>query len=137
VTQAAVQQGVLTCASRINQVTNYLGFNSDSGAVLLAPPNVPDQRVLPVSLESPVEGRSAYVSVTFAPNQANGCGATFDAVVYWPQSCVTVMEKQFSAFKRTGFIKKNIAVLDGGISSKVFLMPAGNGCISIKKEVVL
>jgi hypothetical protein len=31
-----------------------------------------------------------------------------------------------------------VAVLDGGQATKVFLMKAGeNGCISIKKEVVL
>jgi hypothetical protein len=34
-------------------------------------------------------------------------------------------------------LKKDIAVLDGGASTKVFLMPAGSGCLSIKKEVVL
>jgi hypothetical protein len=28
-------------------------------------------------------------------------------------------------------------VLDGGVASKVFLMSAGSGCVSIKKEVVL
>jgi hypothetical protein len=27
-------------------------------------------------------------------------------------------------------------VLDGGLSTKVFLMPAGSGCVSVKKEVV-
>lgn len=137
VTQAAVQQGVLNCAARINQVSNFLGFGPQAGAVLLVPPSQPDQRLLPLGMEVPTDTGTAYVSATFAPNQANGCGAAYDAVVYWPQKCEAVATKQFATLKRTGQLKTSITVLDGGPATKVFLMPAGSGCVSIKKEVVL
>ena len=137
VTQAAVQQGILNCAGRINQVTNFLGFNNQSGAVLMTPPNQPDLRLIPLAMEIPTENGSAYVSAEFAPNQANGCGAAYDAVVYWPQRCDIVASRQFAALKKVGALKKDITVLDGGLATKVFLMPAGSGCVSIKKEVVL
>ncbi len=71
------------------------------------------------------------------PNQANGCGAAYDAVVYWPLKCDAVAAKQFASLKKVGQLKKDISVLDGGVATKVFLMPAGSGCVSIKKEVVL
>ena len=137
VTQAAVQQGVLNCAARINQVSNFLGFSPQAGALLLVPPSQPDQRLLPLAMEVPTESGGAYVSATFAPNQANGCGAVYDAVVYWPQKCEAVATKQFASLKRTGQLKTSLTVLDGGPATKVFLMPAGSGCVSIKKEVVL
>lgn len=137
ITQAAVRQGALNCASRINQVSNFLGFGPQAGAVLMMPPSQPDQRLIPLAMEVPTDGGSAYVSATFAPNQANGCGATYDAVVYWPQPCEAVAAKQFASLKRAGQMKTSITVLDGGTATKVFLMPAGNGCISIKKESVL
>lgn len=38
ITQAAVQLGALSCAARINQVTQYLGFSAQAGALLMAPP---------------------------------------------------------------------------------------------------
>ena len=98
----------------------------------------PDTRLLPLALEVPTDAGSAYVSATFAPGQANGCGATYDAVSYWPQKCEAVAAKQFAGFKRMEqALRKNITVLDGGAATKVFLMPAGSGCVSIKKEVVL
>lgn len=137
VTQAAVQQGILNCAGRINQVTNFLGFNNQSGAMLMTPPNQPDLRLVPLAMEIPTESGSAYVSAHFAPNQANGCGAAYDAVVYWPQKCDTVASRQYAALKKVGQLKRDITVLDGGFATKVFLMPAGSGCVSIKKEVVL
>jgi hypothetical protein len=137
VSQAAVQQGVLTCAARSNQVSNFLGFGPQAGAILMMPPNQPDQRLLPLAMEVPTDSGSAYVSATFAPNQANGCGAAYDAVVYWPQKCDAVAAKQFASLKRVGQMKTNITVLDGGEATKVFLMSAGGRCVSIKKEVVL
>lgn len=139
VTQAAVQLGAMNCASRINQVTNFLGFNNLAGATLMVPPTQVDQRVLPLAMEVATDGGSggAYVSATFAPNQANGCGAAYDAVVYWPLACDAVATQQFAGLKKVGLLKKAITVLDGGVATKVFLMPAGTGCVSIKKEVVL
>ncbi|OGR01258.1 MAG: hypothetical protein A2505_10400 [Deltaproteobacteria bacterium RIFOXYD12_FULL_55_16] len=108
ITQAAVQKGVLNCASRINQVTNFLNYGPQAGAFLMLPPNPPDQRLVPLAMEVPTESGSAYVSVTFAPNQANGCGAAYDAVMYWPQKCEVVASKQFSTLKKTGPLRKDI-----------------------------
>lgn len=88
-------------------------------------------------MEVATEQGSAYVSATFAPNQANGCGAAYDAVVYWPLACDALASKQFSSLKKIGMLKKAITVLDGGVATKVFLMPAGTGCVAIKKEIVL
>lgn len=137
ITQAAAQKGVLACAGRIEQVSNFLGFSPQSGALLMAPSAQPDQRLVPLVMEVPAGDGGAYISASFAPNQANGCGATYDAVVYWPQSCDVVAPKSFAGLKNLGRLKGHIAVLDGGPNLKVFLMPAGAGCVSVKKEVVL
>lgn len=137
VTQAAVQQGVFACAGRINQVSSFLGYTAQAGALLLPPPSSPDQRLIPLVMEVATANGPAYVSATFAPNQANGCGAAYDAVVYWPQNCEQVASTQYSGLKKTGALKKDITVFSAGSGSMVFLMRAGSGCVSIKKEVVL
>ena len=138
VTLAAAQQGVLSCSSRINQVVTSLGVTESSGGTWLLPPTQQDQRLAPLALEVPTTlGGSAYISATFAPNQANGCGASYDAVFYWPQSCDEVTKQSFVGLKSLGRLKKDIAVLDGGANIKIFLMPAGAaGCVSIKRELV-
>lgn len=137
VTQAAVQQGVFSCAGRINQVSSFLGYTPQAGALLMPPPAQPDQRLVPLAMEVATASGPAYVTVTFAPNQANGCGAAYDAVAYWSQKCEVVAAQQFVGLKKVGLLKKDITMLDGGAATKVFLMPAGSGCVSIKKEVVL
>lgn len=137
ITQTATQAGVLSCATRINQVTDMLTARSRSGAFLFLPRSQPDQRIFSASLEVLGEGVPAvYASESFAPNQANGCGVMYEAVAYWNASCDDVATRQFPGNKRVGVLYRNIAILDGEDSVRIFLMPAGTGCVSIKKEVL-
>ena len=139
VTLASAQQGVLSCSGRINQVVSALGVTDKAGVALMLPPVQQDQRLVPLALEMPTTlGGSAYISATFAPNQAIGCGASYDAVVYWPKSCDEVTQQSYAALKLLGRLKKDLVMLDGGANIKVFLLPAGAaGCISIKREILL
>lgn len=138
ITNAALKSGVNACAGRIEQVANFLTADSQSSAVLFLPPSLPDQRLVSTSIE--VENKNgplAYASASFAPGMANGCGGMYETVVYWSASCDQVAMRSFSKLKRIGVISRSIVILDGGISTRIFLMPAGVGCVSIKKEVVL
>lgn len=137
-TKAAVNGGALSCAGRINQVINFLSDGSQGvGAQVVIPSVDPDRKLLSISLEIQNENMpAAYAGTCFAPNQANGCGAMYETVVYWNKICDDVAAKQFAGLKRVGAMRKEIAVLDGGADLKVFLMPAGSGCVSIKKEVI-
>jgi len=137
ITNAAVKSGVLSCAGRVEQVANFLTANSRSGAILFVPPTKPDQQLVSASIE--IESREvplAYGSASFAPGMANGCGTMYEAVVYWRAPCEEIASRQFPGLKRVGVLSRSIAILNGGVSTRIFLMPAGGGCVSIKKEVV-
>jgi hypothetical protein len=137
ITEAAMKAGVKACKDRINQVSNFLTANTKTGWLLFQPASKPDQRLISVSMEAATKDiASAYVSESFAPNQANGCASVYETVVYWEKGCPVVAIKQFATFKKAGVLSKNISVLDGGPGVRVFLMPAGEGCIAIKKEVL-
>jgi hypothetical protein len=76
VTRAAVQRGILQCASRVEQLTRFLGFGPQAGAVLMAPANPADRRLFSVQLEVPAGATgNTLIDMDFAPGQANGCGA--------------------------------------------------------------
>ena len=141
VTQAAVQQGILQCAARVEQLSRFIGFanTTQAGALLVAPAPPVDQRLFSVAIELPAGAvGNSLVDISFAPNQANGCGATYQAVSYWTQSCEALALSQFASFKKNRPLQQDVMVLDGGPATKVFLMKAGDsGCVSIKKEIVL
>ena len=137
-TQAVVQRGVLSCAARVEQVSRFLGFGPQAGAHLMTPPAPPDQRLFSLQVELPAGATgNSLVDMTFAPGQSNGCGATYQTVTYWQQSCEAVGSQQFANFKPSQPLQRDVTVLNVGPMTKMFLMRAGAaGCISIKKEIV-
>jgi hypothetical protein len=56
-------------------------------------------------------------------------------VQYVPKSPKEVRATIFKGIVNEHILKKNIIVLDAG-NVKIFLMPAGQGCIVIKKQVL-
>lgn len=137
ITQAVAQQGVSKCLGRVNQVTSFLTGNAPSGAMLFVSPANGDRRLASVSMEIQTPNALTYANTVFAPGQgANECGATYEGVTYWNASCDDVATRVYAAFKPGRPLRQYIAVLDGGPAVKVFLMPAGQGCVSVKKEMV-
>lgn len=121
ITQAAMNAGVNSCAGRINQVTNFLLTGSTgAGATIFLPNDNPDRQLFSTSIEIPLKDNTAYASASFAPNQASGCNGMYETVVYWPQNCAQVAEKQFGAFQKAAPLSKNIAVRESGTTVKVF-----------------
>lgn len=136
VTQAAVQSGVLTCVSRINQVMTFLTANGKSSAFLFAPAKQPDLGMFSVSIASDDPSvATRYASASFAPTANGLAAAVYDTVEYVAQSPDAVEKSTFKSLKRKGTLGKDTIMLDGGPVT-VFLMPAGSGCIVIRKEVV-
>lgn len=135
--KAAASAGIQACAGRIQQVTQFITANSQSAGFLFMPPAQPDQRLVTFSFEvQATNAPTVYASATFAPRQANDCGAEYEAVAWWPDSCDAVAAKQYAQLNRRPPLHKDILMLEGLPSARVFLMPAGSGCVSIKKEVV-
>ena len=130
--------GVLACASRVDQVAKFLTGGVPGNFWLFLPATARDQHIVSASIEvGTKEVPAAYASADFAPGMANGCGAIYESVVYWPEKCSEVASKHFTALPKGQNLGKLIFSLDAGNGARVFLMPAGSGgCVSIKKELL-
>ena len=138
VTQAAVQQGALSCAARINQVSSFVtGSNPSNGQLLTGPQDRVNKDIVATAIEVEGSGITSLVTSSYAPGAgASECSATYDAITYWNASCAMVATSNYGAYKLTPPLMRSVYVLDGGPTVKVFLMPAGSGCVSVKKEMV-
>lgn len=128
--------GVSHCQGRIQQVTDFLANGSNSGATLLLPPDHLNDHMVSTSLEVFDGSTVFYANMDFAPLIAYGCDASFETVAYWPEKCETIAKTQFKQAKNTGKMRQHISVLTSGSTLQIFLMPAGNGCVSIKKQAL-
>jgi len=136
-TQTAAQAGVLSCAVRIEQVARFLGAGNQISFLFLMPPPPRDQRLVALAMEIANKAvPSAYASAEFAAS-AQGCGASYETVTYWPVQCEEVVAKYFPEVRKAPALGKSIAALDAGGNTRIFLMPAGaGGCVTIKKELL-
>lgn len=129
--------GDTQCAQQVSKVSNFLGFQQNSGALLMTPKKErANERLIPVVIEQPIsKNDTALVSATFSPYGKADCMATYDAYVVWSDFCQSVASKHYGNLKISGKLKQNITVLDGGPNVRIFLIPVGNMCISVKKEI--
>ena len=134
--QTAINAGITDCVGRIQQVTDFLTANSKSGAFLFIAPADTNRQIVSASLEIQAGAVSSYASASFAPAGNNACSAMYETVSYWANECETVAKRAFPTLPAAGKLGGSISMLDGGHNMRIFLMPAGQGCLSIKKEVV-
>ena len=133
---AMVGQGVVHCQERVHQVADFLASGSNSGARLLMPTDHLNDHMVSASLEVFNGSVLFYSNMDFAPLVAYGCDAVFETVTYWPNSCDVIAKTQFKQAQNTGKMRQYISVLTAGSNLQIFLMPAGNGCVAIKKQAI-
>jgi hypothetical protein len=143
--KAIAKSGIRTCKSLSDRSLNFIvGNASSSSGLLFVAPQETNSRVFSTSLAVENEDLTTYASATFATYGIIGCGMAVDLVTYWPDDCgsvAAVIENQLRAVRENregsnGLLGSRIVVLDGGPNMRIFLLPAGFGCVQIKKEII-
>lgn len=136
ISQSAIQQGAVKCGEKITQFTDFLSAGGLASAHLFVAPSLPDRRVVSTSMEVQSGQAVSYVGASFAPDGvANHCSGVYEAVTYWQNTCDEVARGPFATFKVANPIRQAVRTLEGGPTVRVYLLPAGVGCVSIKKEI--
>lgn len=136
---AAQNAGIRTCKPMTEQVHRYLvGPNSKSTGLYVAAPANANAKISSsiIEIENNLGNTITYTSASFAPYGESGCGVAYDAVTYWKESCAELASKVLKELKPVGTLGNKIEMLDGGPNMRMFLMPAGTGCVQIKKEIL-
>ena len=136
----ATSTGLKSCAEPFGQLVQFLGANAGVGAQLFFPQGIADISQTSLSMEvAPLATpNESFASLTVAPVLAGQCAFSYDTVTYFPSACGDVSKQVFPQMEPEGVLLKNVAVLrKPGPASlmRVYLMPAGPGCVAIKKEV--
>lgn len=133
----ARKNGMSTCVKRIDQVHKFLIGQSQAGIFTFMPPTGnPDAQVFSTSLEvHQANAMVAYASSSYSPGNS-GCTGLYETVSYRASSCKKVLTDNYPDLKIGNPLRKDIQVLDGGKTMRIFLMPADKGCVVIKKEIV-
>lgn len=129
--------GSKRCAPRIHQVVDFLTARSKSGTSVFIPgaPRDPDGSMLSLSMEVANGDVLAYASASFHPRHEQECAGVYETVTYWQNACSEVAATHYPKIKRSPMLAQ-LSVLEVDTSTRIFLMPAGQGCVTIKKQVI-
>ena len=95
----------------------------------------PDDSLVSISSEIISGNTITYASANFAP-RADGCSAEYEQVSHWSNTCDEVFTVHYISFKPMGVLQQQIKVFYTNPATRVMMIPAGTGCVVIKKEIV-
>ena len=136
ISRAAQNAGLRTCKPAIDQVNRYLIGDGISSGVLFSASENANDRIVTSSIVIENKQGLTYATASYSPYGDVACGVSYEAVTYWKESCAELSSKVLRDMPRMDPLGKKIITLDGGPSMRMFLMPAGTGCVQIKKEVL-
>jgi hypothetical protein len=133
----AQKNGIVTCLPAVKNISEFLlGDHSNYGASSSWATENTDKQMFISRIEKTYkDGDSELMTMYVAPTTSGLCASAYEKVTYWPSSCMKVAKETFSTFEYKGELNEVITHLakDG---DPLFLMKAGNGCVSIKQERV-
>jgi hypothetical protein len=122
-----------TCAASVQQAMTFL-FEGTHARFIAQPLGSDSDRwpaVFVVESQPPTGGHTHLSTLMIAPN----CSGMYEQVVYWSDPCDVVKSSVFAKFTGDQVLLKDVRVSSSGPALNVYLMPAGPGCVSVKKEL--
>lgn len=137
VLKQATGRGMRTCFPQLSKLLQYMNTNVEMGTQTFFAGDSPDYDLVSLSTELTNKTSLSFASADIAPVISASCAFTYDTVTYWPVDCDQVAQQFFGKMQSEGVLQSTIRILSDFKTPlmRVYLMPAGSGCVAIKKEV--
>jgi len=129
------QAGVKRCAPIVRAVAAFVTENSSAAFIVRPLGSRPDVSPVMVTVESAHAnlGTTRYTTIMVVPSE--NCSGYYEQTIHWAAACPVVKTQNFANFPAPRPLLRNIQVSAASPTVSLQLMPAGQGCISIKKEI--
>lgn len=134
----AKEAGIRKCLPAVQNISQFLHEGKAHGALSTWATKNPDKQMFVSTIERTYSDGAQIMSIFVAPVPTGDCATAYERIMYWDKSCLALAKDTFSDFEYKGELNKFVTHLSkksGGNS--VYLMSAGNGCISVRKEVII
>lgn len=129
------QAGVKRCAPIVRAVAAFVTENSSAAFIVRPLGSRPDVSPVMVTVESAHAnlGTTRYTTIMVVPSES--CSGYYEQTIHWAATCPVVKTRNFANFPAPRPLLRNIQVSAASPTVSLQLMPAGQGCVSIKKEI--
>ncbi len=130
----AKKAGVKRCLPAVGAISNYL-VGTDPHGVDSFRTAKPDQQPFSATIERNAADGVALSSVTVTPLKDGDCALNYDQINWYNAACLVVAQELYPKHRYRGVLSKKVILLEG--AATVYLLPAGEGCLALKKEVIV
>lgn len=131
-----IQLGVLRCADRADQVSNYLSRSGKEVVVVDRLAQGQSSEMVTATMLIPIESDDyATAEISLFPTES-GCSASYAATVYSKDSCSTAEKKYFGDLKFTALEKLPYKLVMINANARVLSRQLSTGCSLTKHETI-
>ena len=124
------------CANMARSVGEQVVGANPSAGVVLSPASGADESLFSASVETRDGVGMHFVSAYLAPNARGGCDAGYDDIRYWAKACDKLAIEELKDAGTIRPLGPDVSTLVAGPLQHIYLMAAGPGCVSIRKELM-
>jgi hypothetical protein len=132
----AGQLNASRCFNMARQVGEQVVGPNQSAGVVMAASSGADQSLFSTSIETRDGVGTHFVSAFLTPNARGGCDGGYDDVRYWTKTCDQLLMEEMRGLGAMRPLGPDIGTIVAGPNQHVYLMAAGPGCVSIRKELL-
>ncbi|WP_052446103.1 hypothetical protein [Aeromonas fluvialis] len=134
-TKQAKEKGIKTCLHAVEKMSNFIA-DGNHGASSVWNSKVPDESAFSTVIERTYSDGSIFTSLTVARTKSDHCYSEYEKIIYFEDNCMATAQKNYKEAEYKGEVNKNVTSLSqNGVD--IFLMPAGNGCVVMRKEILM
>lgn len=136
VAMLAGQLGASKCADVARKIGEQSVGAFPSAGVVLAPPTGAEHAAFSASVETRDGIGMHFVSAFLAPNDRAGCDGGYDDIRYWPKVCDQLVIDELRGLNGIRPLGPEIGTVVVAANQHIYLMNAGTGCVTIRKEMM-
>lgn len=130
----AKEAGIKKCLPAVQKVSEFLHEGKHHGAHSSWATQSPDKQMFVSTIERTYSDGAQIMSMFVAPVPTGECATAYERIMYWDKSCLALAKDTFSDFEYKGELNKFVTILSKKSGGSAYLMPAGSGCVSVRRE---
>lgn len=130
------KMGETNCLRQIEKTVRFFGFEQKTAGIIIPRPSGSSRGIISLVMPTEAISGTGIVSADYSHQADDACNASYELIEYHNESCGATVAARFKDLKNMASSESGFSALADPNGVYVFVLPAGTGCISVRKEKI-